>query len=180
MAIRTVTGGTGGSVDYTAGWKELTIKNAKYGTYNSNKYIDIWFEDYPDNLNCRAYEAINKQTKEEFRIANWFKFANAGIQEIIDNDSNRPVITYDDDPGNLVGSKINVFFYKEQKNDREYARIWREPAPTVMDTDKMSFTEKDVLYWKDRAERSYLNYRSIKNSSSSPINPEKTSSEVPF
>ena len=62
MAIKTVTGGVGGA-DFTPGWKELIIKNAKYGTYNNNKYIDIWFEDYPENLNCRAYEAINKLKK---------------------------------------------------------------------------------------------------------------------
>jgi len=181
MAIKTVTGGVGGA-DFTPGWKELTIKNAKYGTYNTNKYIDIWFEDYPENLNCRAYEAINKQTKEEFRIANWFKFANAGIQEVIDNGSKKPVITYDDDPENLVGTKINVFFYKEKgkDGDREYSRIWREPAPTVMETDQMVYTEGDCAYWMNRAERSYLNYKSVKNGASSSMPTDKASNEVPF
>ena len=112
MAIKTVTIGSGSSADYEAGWKELTIKNAKYDHYNSNKFMDIWFEDYPDNLNARVYETVNKTTKEEFRISSWFRFANAGIQEIIDNGSGQPVITYDDDPTNLSGMRVNVLFYR--------------------------------------------------------------------
>ena len=92
MAIKTVTVGSGGS-DYEAGWKQLTVKNAKYDTYNGKKFMDVWFEDYPDNLNARVYETINKTTKEEFRISSWFRFANAGIQEVIDNGSGKPVVT---------------------------------------------------------------------------------------
>ena len=187
MAIRTVTGGTASVYDFTPGWKELTIKNAKYGTYGDNKYLDVWFEDYPDNLNARAYEAINKKTKEEFRIANWFKFANAGIQEVIRGENSHPVITYDDDPANLVGTTINVFLYNEEKSGNEYLRMWREPAPTVMDTDMMSYSENDVVYWKGRAEKSYHNYRTrVQNGSSNNdvFNSAKTEStttnEVPF
>jgi len=184
MAIRTVTGGTGGSFDYSAGWKELTISNAKYGNHSGTKFIDIWFQDYPENLNVRAYAVVNKKTKEEFRIANWFKFSNSGIQEVIDNGSGKPVITYDDDPENLVGSKVNVFFYKVQKEIdgelREFARMWREPAPVEMDTDNMNFNEKDVTYWKGRAEKSYDTFKELKNGYGSSESPNNSSDKVPF
>ena len=59
MAIRTMTVGSGTGADFSIGWKELVIKKAAYGDYNGNRYLDVWFEGYPDNLNCRVYEAIN-------------------------------------------------------------------------------------------------------------------------
>ena len=158
MAIKTVTVGSGGS-DYEAGWKQLTIKNAKYDNYNGNKFIDIWFDDYPDNMNARVYETINKTTKEEFRISSWFRFANAGILEVIDNGSGKPVVKYDDDTENLSGKEINVLFYRETTGDGEYARIWREPAPVMMETDELSYTEKDVSFWKTRSERSLSSWQ---------------------
>ena len=168
MAIKTVTVG-GSTVDYDAGWKQLTIKNAKYDTYNGKKFMDIWFEDYPDNLNARVYETVNKTTKEEFRISNWFRFTNSGIQEVMDNGSGKPVITYDDNPANLIGTTINVFFYKETTADGEFSRVWREPAPTVMETDKLSYTEKDVSYWKNRSERSLVSYQSMNGQSKTSV-----------
>jgi len=169
MAIRTLTVGSGNSADYEAGWKELTIKNAKYDHYNSNKFIDIWFEEYPGNMNARVYETVNKTTKEEFRISNWFRFSNAGIQEVIDNGSGQLIITYDDDPTNLEGMTINVLFYREQTEDGEYARIWREPAPVVTETGNLLYTEKDVSYWKTRAERSLNSWKSRDGESVSSI-----------
>ena len=72
MAIKTITAKAGGGVDYSPGWKKLKISNAKYGTYNTKKYIDIWFDGYSDNLNARVYETVNKKTNEEFKISNWF------------------------------------------------------------------------------------------------------------
>jgi len=149
MAIRTMTVGSSGNADFSNGWKELLISNAKYGDYNGKRYLDICFEGYPDNFNCRVYEAVNKKTKEEFRISNWFRFAQAGIQEVLDS-GDRPIITYDDDAGLLAGMPINVYFYKEG----DYARAWREPAPIVGKGDHLTFNEKDVAYWKKSAENS--------------------------
>tara|TARA_R100000789_G_scaffold60445_1_gene57997 strand:+ start:489 stop:1049 length:561 start_codon:yes stop_codon:yes gene_type:complete len=186
MAIRTVTVGSGSGADYEPGWKELTIRQAKYGTYKGTKFIDIWFEGYPDNKNARAYETINKTTNEEFRISNWFMFANAGIQEVIDNDSKKPVITYDDDPANLNGMTINVLFYKDSRGDGKYSDIWREPAPVVMDTDKLSYTEENVAFWKSRAERGLNTFQSRNGESPSSIETviksitDPPTTEVPF
>ena len=103
MAIRTVTIGSGSGADYVPGWKELTIKKAKYDTYNGNKFID--------------------------------------------------------DAANLNGMTINVLFHKDPKDDK-YTRIWREPAPVVMETDKLSYTEKNVSFWKNRAENSLNAFQS--------------------
>ena len=169
MAVKTVTVGSGGT-DYDAGWKQLTIKKAKYDNYNGNKFIDIWFDDYPDNLNARVYETINKTTKEEFRISSWFRFANAGILEVIDNGSGKPVIKYDDDTENLVGKEINVLFYKEKTGEGEYARVWREPAPTVMDTDELSYTDNDVSFWKTRSERSLNSWQAKDGQTETSVN----------
>jgi len=168
MAIKTVTVG-GSTVDYDPGWKQLTIKSAKYDTYNGKKFMDIWFEDYPVNFNARVYETVNKTTKEEFRISNWFRFTNSGIKEVIDNGTGKPVITYDDDPENLRGATVNVLFYKESTANGEFARIWREPAPTVMETEKLSYTDKDVSFWKTRSERSLVSYQSMNGQSKTSV-----------
>lgn len=148
MTIRTMTVGSGTSADFSNGWKELIISKAKYGDYNGKRYLDINFEGYPDNFNCRVYEAVNKKTKEEFRISNWFRFTQTGIQEVLDNGEGKPIITYDDDASLLAGMPVNVYFYKED----EYARVWREPAPIVGQGEHLTFTEKDVAYWKRSAE----------------------------
>jgi len=173
MAVKTVTVGSGGS-DYDAGWKQLTIKNAKYDNYNGNKFIDIWFDDYPDNMNARVYETINKTTKEEFRISSWFRFANAGILEVIDNGSGKPVVKYDDDVENLSGKEINVLFYRETTGDGEYARIWREPAPIMTETDtgssEIPYTEKDVSFWKTRSERSLNSWQAKDGQTETSVN----------
>jgi hypothetical protein len=160
MAIKTITAKAGGGVDYSPGWKKLKISNAKYGTYNTKKYIDIWFDGYSDNLNARVYETVNKKTNEEFKISNWFKFSNSGVQEVIDSNADDVIITYDDDAENLIGSYINVFFYQ----DGEYSRVWREPAPILTESsDGINYTQSDVSYWKTRAERGYNSFIEMNN-----------------
>ena len=176
MAIKTVTVGSG-SVEYDAGWKQLTIKEAKYGTYNGTTYMDVWFEDYSESLNARVYATTNKTTKEEFRIASWFRFANAGIVEVLDNGDGKPLITFDDDVANLEGVEINVLFYKEG----DYARVWREPAPVVTgdsEENHLSYTEDDVSYWKTRAERSLAQKQAMSGESDSSIEAIESSVET--
>ena len=176
MAIKTVTVSSG-SVEYDAGWKQLTIKEAKYGTYNGSTYMDVWFEDYSESLNARIYAAINKTTKEEFRIASWFRFANAGIIEVLDNGSGKPLVTFDDDVTNLEGVEINVLFYKEG----DYARVWREAAPIATDEaeeKQLSYTEEDVSYWKTRAERSLAQKEAMSGESNSSIEAIENSVET--
>ena len=148
MAIRTMTVGSGSGADFSTGWKELLISKAEYGNYNGKKYLDVWFDDYPEHMKCRVWAAINPKTQEEFRISSWFRFTQAGIQEVLDDGTGKPIITYDDDASLLAGMPINVYLYKED----EYSRIWREPAPIVGEGEHLTFTEKDVAYWKRSAE----------------------------
>ena len=143
-----MTAGSGSSADFSTGWKDLVIKKAAYGDYNGKRYLDVWFEDYPDNFNCRVYEAVNRKTKEEFRISNWFRFSQSGIQEVLDDGTGKPIITYDDDASLLAGMPINVYFHQEE----EFARIWREPAPIAGEGEHLTFTDKDVSFWKRSAE----------------------------
>ena len=56
MSTLTVKKGGGGS-NYTVGWHTLTVSNAKYGDYNGTKFLDVWFEGYPENFTMRVYEA---------------------------------------------------------------------------------------------------------------------------
>ena len=129
MAVKTmpVSSGTG---QYNVGWHDLTITKAEYGVWKradntDKKYIDLWFDGYPDNMNLRIYEVVNKVTGEEFKIANLFRYASAGIIEVLnDPTGKKPIIQYDDDAVNLVGKRIHAYFYKEQKTGNEYSRIF--------------------------------------------------------
>ena len=149
-----------GGTDYSPGWKNVTISNAKYGTYEGSKYIDIWFKDYPENLNMRVYEKIGKDG-EEFAIGQLFRFANAGITGSLDGtDGTTKVIKIDDSPDSLVNKTVNAYFYKDGK----YSRILKQTAPTEFTNDIESFTDSDVEYWKGRAEKYYLDYVADKDS----------------
>jgi len=174
MAIRTMTTGSGSSADFSTGWKELVINKAAYGDYNGKRYLDIWFEDYPDNFNCRVYEAVNRKTKEEFRISNWFRFSHAGIQEVLDDGTGKPIITYDDDASLLAGMPLNIYFYKED----EYTRMWREPAPIAGEGEHLTFTDKDVNYWKRNAENGLKRWNE-QNGSAPSVNADKGNASAP-
>jgi len=148
MAVKTMSA-NGGNGKFNEGWHELTISNAKYGTYKSpkgdKKYVDINFEGYPDNMNLRVYEVFNKTTNEEFKVANLFKHANAGIIGVLkDPTGNKPVIQYDDEASGLVGKRINVLFYKEQKTGEGYTRLFDSIAPVEQEGEHISYTADQV------------------------------------
>ena len=132
MRTITVRKGSGEASNYTTGWHTLTISKARYGDYNGTKLLDVWFKDYPDNFNCRIYETINTATQEEFRISSWFRFTQAGIQEVLDNDDpNKSIITYDDDASLLAGKPVNIYVHPKysEKHDRSFGKPWHESAP---------------------------------------------------
>ena len=113
MAIKTMSNSGGG--DWSIGWKEVTLKDAKYGKYNDVRYVDAWFEEYPETINLRLYEAHAKDSGEEFAIARLFKLANAGIIGEVQNSSGKKSLQYDDEAVNLNGKKLHVFFYKNEE-----------------------------------------------------------------
>ena len=148
MAIKTMSASTGGS-KFSEGWHELAINRAEYGIYESGdkskKYIDVWFNDLPDNMNLRVYETFNKTDNTEFKIANLFKFANAGIVGVLkDPNGKHPLIQYDDEASGLTGKTINVYFYKENKTGNNYTRVFDDIAPVPHEGEHLSFTTEQV------------------------------------
>lgn len=155
MAIKTITNSS--SSDWSIGWKSVTLKEAKYGMYNDDvRYVDAWFEEYPDSINLRLYEAKSKNTGEEFAIAKLFKLANAGILGEVQDSAGKKSLQYDDDAVNLNGKQIQVFFYK---NEEGYFRVLNRVAPVVQSNEILSYNEKDVDYWKSQGEKYYEQYK---------------------
>ena len=147
---RTISIGEVGS-NYDAGWHELTIRAAKYGKHEDSAYIDVWFEDYPDNFNMRTWAKESKENGEEWCIARLFRFANAGIVEALEEDGKKRA-TLNDDAEQLIGKRINILFFKEEATDgNEYSRPYLVPAPTVFSNAVETFTDANVASLKRSA-----------------------------
>lgn len=149
---RTMTVNKGGGVDYGEGWKTATISRAAYGVFNEAKYLDVWFEGFPDNFNARIYEKVSNG--EEWAIGQVFRFANAGITGGLEGTNGKVVIKMDDNPAHLAGMQVNIYLYKDGK----YSRILKQFAPTVFENVAEKFTDDDVVYWKGRAEKFYNDF----------------------
>mgnify|MGYP003627489442 CR=1 FL=1 len=103
--------------DYTPGWKTLVVKSAVKGKYeggNQGKYMDLFFEDYPDNLKLRLHHKINPKNNEEFIISNAFRHANAGITDSSEGETEirAEIIT---EPEHIIGKSIQAYFFKNAK-----------------------------------------------------------------
>ena len=149
MAIKTMSASSGGS-KFEEGWHQVTISKAEYGVYETvtgeeKNYLDLFFEDYPENMNLRVYEMFNKTTNEEFKIASIFRYANAGIVGVLkDPNGKHPLIQFDDEPKGLIGKAINIYVYKENKTGNNYSRIYDSIAPIVQEGEHLSFKQSDV------------------------------------
>ena len=158
MAIKTMSASTGGS-SFEEGWHEVTISKAEYGVYttptgDTKNYLDVWFDGYPDSMNLRVYEVFNKTTKEEFNVANIFKYAVAGVVGVLkDPNGKHPIIQYDDDPQGLIGKSINILLYKDPKNPK-YNRVLDRIAPVIQEGEHLSFKATDVDSIKNSANKS--------------------------
>ena len=150
--MRTLTVKQGGS-SWSAGWHELTVSTAKYGDYNGSKFLELGFKDYPDNFTLRIY-AKKGRDGEEFAIGNVFRFANAGITEVLEGTGGDKVVKLDDSAEQMIGKRLNILFYK----DGEYTRAYSSVAPTIFENSIDTFTEKDVEFWKGKAETRFHNY----------------------
>ena len=162
MAVKTMPLSTGTSL-YNEGWHEVTISKAVEGVYRSakdeSKYIDLWFENYADNNNLRVYQAVNRETSEEFKLVNLFRHAMAGIISKLDDPTGKkPILQYDDDVANLVGKHINAFIYK---NEGGYNTFYDTIAPVEQEGEHYSFTTDQVTALKASAEKSF--YKSNKS-----------------
>ncbi len=142
-----------GSSNWATGWHELTIKTAKYGTYDDSKFLELGFDNYPEHFTLRIYAKKGKNG-EEFAIGNVYRFANAGITEVLEGTGGDKVVKIDDSAEEMVGRVLNILFYK----DGEYTRAYSSVAPTVFSNAMDTFTDNDVDYWKKKAETRFVNY----------------------
>ena len=143
MAVLTVKKGANQFADLSTGWKEVTIVGAKRGQYDNEgtKYVDITFEDYPENEKLRAHQKFNKTTKEEFVVLSIFRNANAGVKEVAQSEDGEFRVEIEDDPVNLIGKKLNVYFYKNAKG---YTDISDRTVPTVFKNALDEYNEEEI------------------------------------
>ena len=191
MAVKTMSATSGGDGKFDDGWHELTIANATYGTYKApagdKRYITLNFEGYPDNMDLRIYEVFNKTTNEEFKVANLFKYANAGILNVLqDPTGKKPVIQYDDEASGLIGKKVNVLFYKERKTGKGYTRMFDNIAPVEQEGEHLSYTADQVSGIQKSLEKSLdkmLESTTTNNVASTTVESESTvagDATIPF
>ena len=178
--MRTLTIKSGGSgTNYSAGWHELLVSKAEYGEWNGSKYLDVYFDEYPENLNMRVY-AKTGTDGEEFAIGQVYRFANAGISSALEGPDGTKVVKLDDSAEALIGKKMNVYFYKDGK----YSRILSKIAPTPFQNAVESFNEDDVDYWKGKATDFYAKFVEPKLNAKSeePTTSESSESDdnIPF
>ena len=188
MAVKTMPMSTG-TGQYNAGWHEVTIRHATADTWTNPKgevirYIDLLFDGYPDNMNLRIYEAKNSETGEEFKLVNLFRYAMAGIIDVLnDPTGKKPILQYDDDVVNLVGRHINVLVYKNKDN---YSDFFDTVAPVEQEGEHYSFTADQVTGLKASAEKGLA--RSSKSNhvtngtvlQGTPITSNTSNEDVPF
>ena len=191
MAVKTMKKNTGNG-QFNAGWHELTIETATDGTWTNGqgsetRTIDLTFKDYPEGMRHRVFATHNKTTNEEFNIANLFRYACAGIISVLNDPTGKnPVIQYDDEVTNLVGTRVNAFFFKQKSttDDKEYSRIF-DLAPVVQETEHITWKVDDVDSLKHSVEKRYTKKHVTSNSVVGTVNVDTTTSttsdvKVPF
>ena len=192
MAVKTMKKNTG-SGQFTAGWHELTIKTAVDGTWTdkagvNKRTVQLTFEDYPDGMNHMIFATHNKTSGEEFNIANLFRYACAGIIAVLNDPTGKdPVIQYDDEVANLVGTRVNAFFYKQKSTtaDKEYSKVF-DLVPVVQETEHITWDTAAVDRLKHSVEKRYTKqHGSVVNNTIGTVNVDTTTSvtsdaEIPF
>jgi len=104
MAI-TVKENTGTS--FGEGWKQVTISTAKRGDYNGSGFIDLWFDNYPETLKCRVWEARG-QDGQEFSVSNMVRSCNPDVLESSEGEDGKKIASLDDSPASLKGRIENI------------------------------------------------------------------------
>ena len=189
MAVKTMKKNMG-TGQFTAGWHELTIKTATDGKWTDTKgvekrTIDLTFEDYPEGMSHRVFEVHNTKTEEEFNIANLFRYACAGIISVLNDPTGKdPVIQYDDEVANLVGTRVNAFFYKQKSttDDKEYSKVF-DLAPVVQETEHITWKLDAVDRLKHSVEKRYTKKNTANSGDLGTVSVETvttSTSDIPF
>ena len=187
MAVKTMSMSTGAGL-YNEGWHEVTIRQATEGVWkgpkSESKYIDLLFKDYADNMNLRIYEVRNRETNEEFKLVNVFRYAMAGIIDMLnDPTGKKPILQYDDDVKNLVGKHVNAFIYK---NEKGYNTFHNTVAPVEQEGEHYSFNADKVAALKDSAEKNFSRSNKSKHLTNgtvlkgTPVTHTASSEDIPF
>ena len=156
MRTLTVKKTSGGFTDkFPPGWHTLSISGATYGNFQDSKFIDLTFNEYPENnIKCRIW-AKEGQDGEEFAIGRLFRFANAGITSVSKSDDGEAIVQIDDSPASLLNKKVNCFFYKGSKG---YTECLGMIAPTEFENDLEAYSADDVNFWKTKTEKYYKDF----------------------
>ena len=132
------------------GWKNVTISEAKRGDYNGSAYVDLWFDDYPETLKCRVWEARSKDG-EEFSVSNMIRSSNPNVLDEHTAEDGTKMASLDDSPASLKGKKLQVLFYK---NANGYAEVSQKVAPAVPFENAVDkYTEDRIENIKQAAEK---------------------------
>ena len=166
LTIKKTTG-----VTFDEGWHEVVMTKAVPGKYSGGegtKYLDVFFDGFPESLKLRVHEKFNKETNEEFAVLNLYRFSNSGIKEVLEGTDGNMTIGIEDEPENLIGNKVNVFFYK---NKEGYTNVSEIIAPAVFKNDLEEFDEAGVERMKSSCEsriKKYLANNPAENSTPDP------------
>jgi len=130
--------------DLSEGWKTVTISNATRGRYDGGgtKYIDINFEEYDEKIKLRAHQKFVKATNEEFCVLSIFRYAGAGFVE-----AEGDVVDIDDNPKNLIGKKLQVYFFKNAKGYTDISDNVCVAQPMINVAEE--WTEEDIKDLKE-------------------------------
>ena len=164
-----------GGGGYEEGWKTVTVSDAKRGDYNGSKFIDLWFEGYPESLKCRVWEARSGEG-EEFSVANMVRYSNPDILEELDHDGTTAA-KLDDSPHGLKGKSLQVLFYKKENG---YSEVAQKVAPAVPFQNVIdNFDENRIARIKEAAER-YMNNKKTLTNGTSTESETDTSDSIPW
>ncbi len=120
-------------------------------------------------------------------LANLFRYACAGIISVLNDPTGKnPVIQYDDEVANLVGTRINALFVKKPGTDgKEYSEVY-DVVPVAQETEHLTYTEDDVARMKTRVEGRHAGKKSVKANVVGTVATETTSTtttsnaDIPF
>ena len=186
MAVKTMKKNTGNG-QFNAGWHELTIETANDGVWTDGqgvekRIIDLTFKDYPEGMGHRVFATHNKTTNEEFNIANLFRYTCAGIISVLNDPTGKnPVIQYDDEVENLIGTRVNALFIKKHNptTDKDYVEIY-DLVPVVQKTEHLTYTEDDVSHLKAKVERRQSAKTTVSTNGVNTVTPDTTTADIPF
>lgn len=129
------------------GTRSVTIKSAKYDFFNEDKFLELTFEDFPETIRCRLYED-KKNDEPMWKIMPVFRFTNTGVS-FIGSSEDETIVKVDDTPSKLVGKKIGVYTYK---NNKGYWRVAPKVFPVMeFQNDVETITNDDISFYEQKA-----------------------------